>query len=156
MVLSGLLVYLIPGLAPLMVYDRTAILSGEVWRLITGHWVHFSFSHLFYDLLAFGLAGWLTEYRGYPYFGLVITLSTLGISGALLIMEPEVTRYGGLSGVATAVLVYLTLEGLLEPPPWRGMCITVLALTVGKILLESITEQPLLASVDRIPFVPIP
>ena len=57
-------VYAAPVLGQVLVYDRTAILSGQVWRLITGNWVHFSTNHLVYDLLAFGTAGWIIEGRG--------------------------------------------------------------------------------------------
>ena len=41
---SGLLIYSMPGWTAHLVYDRTAILSGEVWRLITGNFVHWSTS----------------------------------------------------------------------------------------------------------------
>lgn len=155
-VAGGIVTYLIPGLASQMVYDRAAILGGEGWRLFTGNWVHFSTSHLLYDVLAFGLAGWIIERRGYPYFGLLCALSALSIGAVLLAMRPDVQLYGGLSGVATAAIVYLALHGLKEPGPWRWICVAALALTVGKVVRESVTGQLTFAAVDRIPFVPLP
>ena len=155
-VTAGIGTYLIPGLASQMVYDRSAILSGEVWRLLTGNWVHFSASHLFYDLLALGIAGWIIERRGYPYFGLLCVLAAVGISTALLAGRPEVQSYGGLSGVATGAIIYLALHGLQERGAWRWVCIAALVLTVGKVLLESITGRFIIAATGSISFVPLP
>ena len=53
-VVTALAVYLLPGVGEALVYDRSAILTGELWRLVTGHWVHFSASHLFYDVTVLG------------------------------------------------------------------------------------------------------
>ena len=38
-------------------YDRTAILQGEIWRLITGHWTHFPGDHLLWCVLVFAVMG---------------------------------------------------------------------------------------------------
>jgi rhomboid family GlyGly-CTERM serine protease len=156
MAAGALVAYVLPGLGSQMVYDRAAILSGEVWRLLTGNWVHFSPSHLLYDLLALGIAGWLIERRGYPSFGLLCLLSALGIGTVLLAGRPEVQSYGGLSGVATGAIVYLALRGLEEAPPWRWICIAALVLTVGKVLLESMTGRFIIAAAGSVPFVPLP
>ena len=155
-VAGGIVTYVIPGLASQMVYDRTAILSGEVWRLLTGNWVHFSASHLLYDLLALGIAGWIIERRGYPYFGLLCVLAALGISSALLAASPEVQFYGGLSGVATGAIIYLALHGLREAPPWRWICVAALVLITGKVLLESLTGRFIIGASGSISFVPLP
>ena len=155
-VAAGIAAYVIPGLASQMVYDRAAILSGEVWRLLTGNWVHFSVSHLLYDLLALGIAGWIIERRGYPYLGHLCALSALGIGTVLLAIRPEVQSLGGLSGVATGAIIYLALHGLKEPPPWRWICIAALVLIVGKVLLESMTGRYIIAASGSISFVPLP
>lgn len=155
-VAGGIVTYVIPGLASQMVYDRTAILSGEVWRLLTGNWVHFSARHLLYDLLALSIAGWIIERQGYPHFGLLCVLAAVGISAALLASSPEVQFYGGLSGVATGAIVYLALHGLKEAGPWRWICLAALVLIVGKVILESITGRFVIGASGSIPFVPLP
>ena len=155
-VAAAIATYVIPGLASQMVYDRAAILSGEVWRLLTGNWVHFSARHLLYDLLALGIAGWIIERRGYPYFGLLCVLSAISIGTVLLAMRPEVQSYGGLSGVATGAIIYLALQGLKEPAPWRWICIAALVLIAGKVLLESTTGRFIIAATGGVPFVPLP
>lgn len=155
-VTGGIVTYVIPGLASQLVYDRTAILGGEGWRLITGNWVHFSPSHLLYDLLALGIAGWIIERRGYRNFALLCALSALGIGIVLLAMRPEAQFYGGLSGVATGAIIYLALHGLREPAPWRGICAGVLLLTVGKVLVESLAGRFIIGATGSVPFVPLP
>lgn len=155
-VTGGIVTYVIPGLASQLVYDRTAILGGEGWRLFTGNWVHFSPRHLLYDLLALGIAGWIIERRGYPFFGLLCVLSALGIGTVLLGIRPEAQSYGGLSGVATGAIIYLALHGLREPAPWRWMCAVMLVLTVGKVLGESMTGRFIIGATGSVSFVPLP
>ena len=36
-------------------YDRVLVLEGEVWRLVTGVWVHLTWAHLFMNLLGLAL-----------------------------------------------------------------------------------------------------
>ena len=156
LVMGGLLVYVIPGGTSYLQYDRTAILAGEWWRVVTGNWVHFSASHLAYNLVALGLVGWMTERSGYPHFGLLMMLSALGIGLALLAAQPDMHFYGGLSGIATAVVVYYALWGLLEGGLWRWICGTVLLVSAGKIILETVSGKTLLAAAGSVPFVPVP
>jgi rhomboid family GlyGly-CTERM serine protease len=134
----ALAVYLSPGLAAILVYDRSAILAGELWRLVTGHWVHFSASHLACDVVVFGVSGWLIESRGYRFFPALCGVAALAIGVAMLAALPGMAQYGGLSGVAMAGTVYLALHGLREASPWRWMCVAILALSVAKLLSDAV------------------
>src|SRR5580692_5128194 len=108
---GALLVAVFPGWASWLVYDRAAICSGEIWRMFTGHWIHFSSSHLVYDLLALGVAGWIIEAKGLPHFAPLCLIAPWLISAALLVLEPHLEVFGGLSALATTAIVYLTLFG---------------------------------------------
>ena len=151
---AALVLAMFPRLAPTLVYDRSAVLNGELWRLFTGHWVHFSRSHLIYDLLAFGLAGWMVEAKGLPGYGWLCLIAPWTINATLLAFEPDMRCCGGLSGLAACVITFLALAGLREPPPWRGLCAIALAGIIAKIALEMATGHLLLAHADTIPFVP--
>ena len=37
LVIGSIVIYALPDIGSIMVYDRKAIISGEVWRLFTGH-----------------------------------------------------------------------------------------------------------------------
>ena len=109
----------------------------QVWRLVTGHWVHFSASHLFCDAIVIGITAWLAESRGYRYFPALCLFSALSISLVMLVSLPDMAFYGGLSGIAMAGCVYLALHGWREAGPWRGICLGILALSVGKLVLDA-------------------
>jgi rhomboid family GlyGly-CTERM serine protease len=132
------LIFLLPG-AEWLEYDRNAILSGEWWRIVTGHWVHFSARHFLYDTAAFGIAGWMIETRGCRHFGWLCALAVFVISGSMLLFDPHLQICGGLSGLATAAVVFLALNGLEERGPWRWICMTALLLCAAKLALESAT-----------------
>jgi rhomboid family GlyGly-CTERM serine protease len=82
-------------------YDRSAILSGEIWRLWTGHWVHFSNRQSLLDVSLLFLVGMLAERE----FGARLTASVLWlgmpvISLGLLLVAPDLLEYRGASGLA--------------------------------------------------------
>src|SRR5580698_8778088 len=72
---AAFVVAAVPEWSEWLVYDRRAILSGQIWRLFTGHWVHFSTSHLVYDSLALGIAGWMIETQKLRNFGWLCLLA---------------------------------------------------------------------------------
>ena len=135
-----------PGLARSCIYERADIAAGGVWRLWTGHLVHYNAGHLFWDLAVFLPAGmWLESIRP----GLArrfCLLAPPAISAALFVCEPALTRYAGLSGLATGLLVLLALVQWrrdVRAPGWFWPA--VLALVALKIVLEAVSAEPLLA-----------
>ena len=86
-------------------YDRAAILRGEVWRLVTGHFSHWSASHLGYDLFAFVILGAICERRGRRLFATVVVATAFVVSLFLLAFRPEVVMYRGLSAIDSALWV---------------------------------------------------
>ena len=151
MVGSGIVIALFPGWSSWLVYDRSAILSGEIWRMFTGHWVHFSPSHLVYDLLALGITGWIIETQKLPHFGWLCLLTPWFISAILLLFEPHMKLFGGLSALATTAIVYLALFGLHDAAPWRWVCLATLVGVASKIIFEMTTGRMLFATTGNIP-----
>ncbi|HSY19880.1 MAG TPA: rhombosortase [Candidatus Acidoferrales bacterium] len=140
---SGVLAASCSGWSSWLVYDRSAILSGEVWRMYTGHWVHFSTAHLAYDLVVLGIVGWIIETKPLPNFGRMCLVAPWLISGGLLLMEPQVKYYGGLSALAVTAVVYLALYGLNEAGAWSWICLSALLGLAGKTAFELITGHTL-------------
>jgi len=126
-----------PAAFATLAYNRTQILQGEWWRLITGHWVHFTASHLFWDLAILVPAGALLERRNPAALGCTILFSPLAISFALLAFDPAMAIYAGISGVAAGVLVALAVHGLCTEPGTRWVWLAVLALFGLKVVLET-------------------
>jgi len=151
-----------PALASTLLYERLALLRGEYWRFWTGHFVHFGSSHLSWNLAIFSVASIWSEQLAPGRTRLLLAICPGLIGLALYGLEPALTTYGGLSGVATALLAFLAYTQLarlaavpaltnpnapLAPPStsdlwfWRA----VLALIVLKIAAEFAVQQPFFA-----------
>lgn len=136
---AGLLA-LAPGA---LLYDRVAIMQGEWWRLWTGHWAHFSFSHLAWNLAVLLAAGtWLEKAHPGLLWRYVMAGAPLIALGSMA-LAPEMHTYGGLSGLATGVVVLLALVQFETQPAERGWWIAVLLLTGGKIAADAISPVAL-------------
>jgi len=85
-------------------YDRPAILNGAVWRLITGHLEHLGWSHLLMNLAGLWLL-WLLygDCLSNRLWSLMIGVTGLGISLGLLVLDPKLVWYVGLSGILHGV-----------------------------------------------------
>lgn len=146
---TSLLVFGRADVESMLIFDRSAILNGELWRLWSGHSIHFSNTHLAYDLLAFGLAGGLLEYRAYPGLPVLYLLMAMTISLVLLLFRPEMAYYGGLSGLACGAVVYLALHGLHKNSALRLPSAAILVFMLVKIVAELCTSQSLLPTGEQ-------
>lgn len=144
----AVLLRLVPDHTASLVLDRAAVWLGEPWRLWTGHWVHFSGSHLLWNLTALLAAGaWLERARPGWLLRHTFTAAPL-ISLGLLALEPAMGSYGGLSALATSVVTLLALEQLRVGRADRAFWIALLLFVSGKILLEAGESSALLARFD--------
>ena len=106
---AALLATLPSAVAEFLIYDRNAIGSGEIWRLLSGHLVHFTSSHLLMDLFAFVVSGSLIEHERRGDCGWLYLSMGAAISGALWSLDPLLDRFGGLSGLAYGNVAFLAL-----------------------------------------------
>lgn len=150
------LAYASPGVAAALIFDRVAILDGQVWRIVTGHTVHFSTTHLILDVLAFALAGGVIEYKGYARAGVLYLVMAAIIGVSLLLFEPGMYYYGGLSGLACGALVYLAWSGLRGSSALRLVSVTLLVVVFSKIAVELYSGQSLLQLDRHEPFTLMP
>jgi len=81
-------------------YERSAVLAGEAWRLLTGHLVHADAAHLGWNLLGVLIVAFLFA-RDYTWrqWSLVLVLSIVTTSLGFLLLEPQLDWYVGFSGV---------------------------------------------------------
>ena len=128
----------IPGAAEWLVYERSAVAGGALWRLITAHLVHYSALHLCNNMLVLLFAGWLVEQRYRSDLPRIVGLSALSIGLAVFVFEPDITRYAGASGISLALLTYAALRGLAENRRWRIVCTVVLVTICLKLATENL------------------
>jgi rhomboid family GlyGly-CTERM serine protease len=152
---AALLALLVPGLDDVLVLDRDAVRAGALWRIATGSLVHFSAGHLAWNGLAVGVAGWLLERRGRPV-ALLLLASAISVGAAVLVFAPQVQQYGGLSGVAYALVVMLAFDVLREGGTWRRLGVLTLIATGAKLAWELGTGQYILVEATAAAFVPVP
>lgn len=153
---AALAVYRMPWLSGLLVYDRQAVLQGQWWRLATAPLVHFSASHLFWDALVFGVAGALAEVMEGRRFRLLCGIAAIAPGLLFLPAAPELVRYGGLSGLATAAAVYLCLCRTRDAAQGRLLWLLLLAIMAVKIIWEARLGAPLFAAAGDTPFRVLP
>lgn len=147
-VVAGL-AFVWPRLTDALIYERTDILAGQAWRLWTGHLVHYTASHLLWDLVVFLAAGLWLEWIRPRLTRWFYLLAPPAISAALWWGDPALEHYAGLSGLATGVLVLLALVQRrrdVGAPPWFWPA--VLLLVAVKVVVESATQAPLFARLD--------
>src|SRR5262249_40581548 len=117
---------LLPGAAAWLQYDRVAISDGELWRVVTGHFVHWSGEHLFWDVLALGVLGWLCEQEAPRRFLACLAVSAVAIPAILWFAEPRMAAYRGLSGLDSALFAMLAgtiiTESFVERD-WTRLCL---------------------------------
>jgi len=155
-VLGSLAFFLVPELTFWTVYDRVQLLHGDIWRLITGHLVHFSWSHLVFNLGVFAVAGYLLERRHRDAYLWLIILTTLTSSLYFLLFIPDMTRYGGLSGLVSAMVVYLSLSEIRAKVGPYYIWVLILVLFLFKVGYEVFSGDAVFASGGDSDFVVVP
>jgi len=106
--MAGISVLLALGGEPVRLalrYERPAVLAGEYWRLLTGHWVHASSAHLLLNMAGLGLMTLLLA-RDYSLrqWLVVLLASVFAIDAGLVFFQPQLNWYVGLSGVLHGTL----------------------------------------------------
>lgn len=147
-VLPAVLLWFAPATQGILLYDRAAILEGAWWRLWTGHWMHFSISHLTWNLVALiGAGAWL-EHLQPGRLSRYLLLAAPLISVVFLVGEPAMHAYGGLSGLATGAVVLLGLTGFAQRDGDRTGWGTVLALVMLKLTFDATHPAPLFSGFE--------
>jgi len=124
----------IDGLNDVLQFDRQRILDGEVWRLITGHFIHLNAMHWLLNALGLSFALYFfQEIKSMDWFVLSV-LSSVFISCMLLIFDTDVAWYLGFSGVLHSWFIYGTWHQIRHERRVEG--IFLLALILIKVAYE--------------------
>ena len=117
-------------------YQRQAIMDGQVYRLITAHLVHTNNYHVLLNLTGLIFIGVLAQFQlGQRDWWLTLLVSALIVSVGLILFNPELQWYRGLSGVLHGVAIVLILKARQLAGFIRA--IVLIALTT-KIVLEQL------------------
>lgn len=123
-----------------LAYNRDAIVKGEYWRLITGHFIHLNNMHLLLNMLGVGLVLMLFDHLLAIWQWIVVLLASALIISLLIYLNlPQVQAYVGLSGVIHALYVLGTVQ-LLNQPKERNFAIILLFMVTLKLLTENVGQ----------------
>lgn len=83
--------------------------GGGAWRIVTCHFTHFSYEQLAWDALTFFALGLACERRNRFSFHATLLASVIVIPLAVLLFDPRVATYRGLSGIDSALFALLVI-----------------------------------------------
>ncbi len=146
--LVALVIWALPGAGAAFQFERGAIGGGALWRLVTGHWTHWSGDHLAWDLVVFAVFGALLERRSRRGFAGIVAGSALAIAAAVWLGAPQLQFYRGLSGIDSALFAAFFAQLLRDAwreRSWLAAAVPLLALLgfVGKSVYELATGATL-------------
>lgn len=132
--LSAVLSLFLLALQPLqteLLFHREHILAGEIWRYLTGNWVHTNYWHVALNLGGLWLLTWLVPQ---VVTLLNIILLSVGVSLGLWFFSPDLQWYVGFSGVLYG-LFFMAGWQLLYQKDWLSAAVILLGIC-GKTLWD--------------------
>lgn len=133
-------------LNPLLALTQSTLSEGELWRLWTGHFTHWTLEHLVWDLIVFGVVAGSVERKVPKKFWRILGIQA-GIIGAVMLAFTDYTEYRGLSGIDSGLFTWLCLHSLERSTTHArriaAFSTVALLLFLGKTLFECVTGQTL-------------
>ena len=158
---AAVVIHLFFSLRMQLLYDRSALVHHELWRLLSCHWVHLSWDHLFWSALTFLGLGSLCELMDNKKYVATVAVSALMIPAAIWWGQPDLVVYGGLSGLDCAL--YALLMVLLIKREIRSRnrlwvaCFSLLLVgLIAKITYEAFTGLNIFVGNNHSGMVPVP
>ncbi|MCK5876272.1 MAG: rhombosortase [Candidatus Marithrix sp.] len=88
-------------------YSREDIENGEYWRLVTAHFIHLSWTHMWLNAISLIII-WELTVKSYSFWWFLAC--GFGISLGLWLFSPEVIWYVGLSGILHGLLASIARQ----------------------------------------------
>ncbi len=143
LLLGAVAIVLLPAgdINGILQYDRVAIADGELWRLITGHWTHWSFDHFLWCTIVFVALGGICEHYCRKAFLATIIASSIAIPLVTWFSAPELQLYRGLSGLGSSLFVFGTVWMMRLKYIYRDWPGFILAATAGTAFIAKIVYE---------------
>ena len=122
--------------APILRYAKPELQNGEVWRLISAHFVHLTWAHLGMNMGALGLI-WLMFAQRYSSLEwlFVIVFSSLYLSLYMYFFDAKIHYFVGFSGTIHGIMI----AGCLREWKYdRLIAVSAIVLTSAKLGWEQI------------------
>lgn len=117
-----------------LMFDRSAIDDGQLWRVLTAHFVHLSPMHLLGNAMGVILLGYVAGRSLSSALGVTLFVWCLLVVGlGLYVFADYLERYVGLSGVLHGLIL---VAPFISPFYSRRIAACFLVLIVAKVLWE--------------------
>lgn len=117
-----------------LMFDRSAINDGQLWRLFSAHFVHLSPMHLLGNAMGVILLGYIAGRSLNNALGVTLLIwCLLVVGGGLYVFADYLERYVGLSGVLHGLIL---VAPFVSPFYSRRIAASFLVLVVAKVLWE--------------------
>jgi hypothetical protein len=115
-VFVSIILFYIPSLAYALQFNRKEMFSCKIYLFITCHFTHWNFKHMIIDTFIFLALSYLCIFFSFKsiysiaqYF-IYLLIPSILISIAVLIFNPEINFYRGLSGIDWALYFILMVQ----------------------------------------------
>ena len=130
-------------------WSRERLAAGEYWRLLTGHFVHFTPQHFCANITALLLLIYLMPPVNLRQ-AMWLTVSTPILLGILfLLVRPDLAIYGGLSGWLAAIFIFAAAAYARRPGPVGLLFRLSIVAFLLKVLIEFTAGTSLFAEVGQ-------
>jgi rhomboid family GlyGly-CTERM serine protease len=159
--LVAMIIHLTNSLRAGLLYERNAMANLELWRVVTCHWVHLNWDHLFWSGITFLLLGSVCEILDRKKTFQTLTISAIFVPIAVWLGLPGLNIYAGLSGLDCAfyALLFTLLfkqEQRAGDRKWAAFYALGLAALLAKVLYETATGQTIFVANNHDGMVPVP
>ncbi len=116
-------------------FDRQLIEQWQLWRLLSGHLTHLSWHHFLLNMSGVLMVGFFfASYQPGRYWLMALFFIALACSAGLM-LDGQLDRYVGLSGVLHGLFI---IGGRWELKHHKASGVVLLALIVGKLIWEQL------------------
>jgi rhomboid family GlyGly-CTERM serine protease len=136
LVVGTLLALAVAGAQTTLEFDRGRVAGGELWRLATGQFVHWSWPMLFADAGVLFVAGGIVERRSRGLLLMSLVVSLGAVAASIECLDSDLDRYRGSSGVACALVSAGLLDLCQAPGRSRLLGAAIGVAFVSKLLWE--------------------
>jgi rhomboid family GlyGly-CTERM serine protease len=160
LLMAAVVMSLMPGTVEVFEFNREAILNGQLWRVVTGNFVHWNTDHLIWDALMFGVLGAAIERRHRGALAIAALVTAIAVS-ATVSFATSLTTYRGLSGIDSALFVMLAAWYLADGlKSRRTLLVSISAVFllgfIAKICYEIATGHTYFVDSSAAAFIPLP
>lgn len=135
------------GWSEYLQYQHQAINRGQLWRLVSAHWVHMNAMHFLINLFALLVLWQLSAHWLSTNDKLLVLLGSMLLIGCgLYLLFPQIAWYRGLSGALHAFWLAIALLGLKRDRLTAIILLLVLLLKLGWEI--AVGPTPLAASLS--------